>query len=353
MCKRPQTFIVDGSPQPRPCRNCEICEWNRKKHWIGKCVAEREVSDGVLIVNLTYANGYAGADTLIYADFQRLMKRLRKAKYKVRYLVAGEYGSKNGRAHWHAIMFFTGKVPEVEFDQEKYMWEFWPHGFTYFQNPDFRGFAYPLKYIQKDTSKDESAFNMSKKPVLGALYFEALARQYVERGLAPPDFYYSFPHITFRNGKKAIFKMTGKAKEHFVMSYLRQWVEIKGQDQFKMTQALQQEIDRIFRHNKVDLMAEISNIYRTFGWTWKPDDYKEDHYYELQKKIAAERAAKPIPKPSQWHREQEWIEEQVDRSNEAAYLQGYTKKRIKIDGDWEEFTHSQLSRFVPYPDCPF
>ena len=54
---------------------------------------------------------------LVKEDFQKFMKRLRKAQSqvtddKMKYYAVGEYGSKTKRPHYHAILF--GRHPEVK-----------------------------------------------------------------------------------------------------------------------------------------------------------------------------------------------------------------------------------------------
>ena len=67
----------------------------------------------MLGVTLTYKGDVPGSVTLLTADVQKFVRSLRKAGHKVRYMIAGEYGERKGRAHWHAVLFFKGKVPSL------------------------------------------------------------------------------------------------------------------------------------------------------------------------------------------------------------------------------------------------
>ena len=198
----------------------------------------------------------AHAYTLVYADVQRMVKRLRKDNYDVRYIVAGEYGSKKGRAHWHMVLFFNGKAPicEAPADIEKSLlrstpnleaptfstsiceernmyWKYWPHGVAYFEKPEFEGFRYIMKYALKGKleSVQQGHLAMSKKPPLGFKYFQARANQYVEQGLAPQSPEYEFRHdFDTKTGKRRKYWLQGRMRELFVGMFLAAWEERHG-----------------------------------------------------------------------------------------------------------------------------
>ena len=222
------------------CRYCWQCRKNRVNDLVGRCIAEQEYSSQTLAVTMTYGGDVKAAATLIYEDFQKFMKRLRK-KYSVRYIVAGEYGSKKGRAHWHAILFFRGKAPQIkptisdcEGDdiclERNLNWKHWPHGFVLFQQPSYRAFSYLLKYVLKDQQQQVAVTHlaMSKKPPLGFEYVDDYAQRYVDDGLAPQHYFYKFPHVFDAAGRRRQFLMQGKTRENFVTSFQSKWQEQKG-----------------------------------------------------------------------------------------------------------------------------
>ncbi|TNE66277.1 MAG: hypothetical protein EP336_10395 [Rhodobacteraceae bacterium] len=217
----------DGVLQKVACRKCWQCRANRVNDLVGRCIAEDQYSTKTLAVTLTYADteeNAAHAATLVYSDFQKFMKRLRFHGYDVRYVVAGEYGSKKARAHWHAILFFRGKHPEVEINQ-RVSWSYWPHGMSYFQEPDYYGFHYILKYVLKDATLTINVghLGMSKKPPIGHDFFQDRARRYVEQGLAPQSFLYSFDHVFDKKGKRRKFFIQGKTRENFLTTFEHEW----------------------------------------------------------------------------------------------------------------------------------
>lgn len=223
------------------CRNCWQCRANRVNDLVGRCIAEQETSSASYAVTLTYAIGEPNSAVLIYRDFQNFMKILRRRGFSVRYIVAGEYGSIKGRAHWHAVLFFSGAAPETAatLDARKpwqvvldrrFNWEPWPHGFVFFQQPDYGGFAYVLKYALKDQAQQvaKGHLAMSKKPPLGHVYFQNEAFRYVERGLAPQDFFYSFGHVFDAKRQRRRFLLQGKSRENFIEAYLSEWESVHG-----------------------------------------------------------------------------------------------------------------------------
>lgn len=210
-----------------PCRNCKQCRARRVDDLVGRCIAESQIAATTVAVTLTYQGDGMNSVVLHYPDFQRFIKRLRASGVHVRYLVAGEYGSKKNRAHWHAILFFKEPqdLPQMESRQA---WQPWTNkregrGFVYFQQPDYDGFRYVLKYVLKDQDgARQGHLAMSKKPPLGHKYFRQLADAYVAAGLAPQTTRYQFPGVTFQ-GKHRHFYLNGRMKELFLDAFRIKW----------------------------------------------------------------------------------------------------------------------------------
>lgn len=65
-----------------------------------------------------------------YEDIQKFFKRLRKRtdKYeKIRYYIAGDYGPRTFRAHWHCLLFFNSE--KLSSHVREYIRESWPFGY--------------------------------------------------------------------------------------------------------------------------------------------------------------------------------------------------------------------------------
>lgn len=222
MCVTP---IILPEVGPIRCRKCWQCRVNRVDDYVGRCIAESRHCDLALGATFTYGGGdRPEAAVLTYRDFQLFMKRLRKAGYDVRYIVAGEYGSLKGRAHWHAVLFFTGKVPEVE-KYKRISWDFWTEGLSWFEDPSYETIRYLLKYTLKEQTDGGSARHlaMSKKPPLGDAYVRELAAKYVASGLAPQSWNYQLPGILDSKGRLRNFRWQGASRRNLMRYFLEGW----------------------------------------------------------------------------------------------------------------------------------
>lgn len=89
-----------------PCGSCMACRINRAREWTVRICKEAQFYDNVSFFTLTYDdNNIPDNGSLCVRDVQLFHKRLRKAGFKFRYYLCGEYGSKTLRPHYHAIYF--------------------------------------------------------------------------------------------------------------------------------------------------------------------------------------------------------------------------------------------------------
>lgn len=254
MCTEP-LHLSDGT-QAR-CRKCQQCTDDRVDQWVGRCIAESRTSVKSVFLTLTYGrdeHGYeshARASILTYSDCQKYFKQLRKRGLKFRYLVAGEIGSKKGRTHWHILLFFKKQLPDGFWDYGRNSWHrekradavwvplvwsrrfnepCWPHGFSQWDvlhyGHEKGGVRYACKYINKDVDDPEaqSKLCMSKRPMIGAIYFDNLAQKLVDEGVSPQDAYYTFPNqARRRNGKVIRFKLLNRSSDLFCENYILNW----------------------------------------------------------------------------------------------------------------------------------
>ena len=260
MCLAPRT-LDDGTQVA--CRECWQCRKARVDDWCGRCIAEMKTTPvGVHTVSLTYGRGrdadsaYHGevhherAVVLTYSDVQKFLKLLRRHGYPCRYMVTGEYGSKNGRAHWHIVLFWLERVPPgIELEKNHWFgrldeetgehvllqdgspaW-FWPHGHTYWKVGSYEAFRYNLKYVLKaqgqGADEAQSKAVMSKMPPMGAAYFADMGRRYAREGLTPQDGLYTFPEAVRKNGERVQFRLeSGSASARlYADAFVAEWRE--------------------------------------------------------------------------------------------------------------------------------
>lgn len=214
------------------CRKCKRCRDNYVKDWVGRCIAESRTAVKTTSVTLTYGPDASGRKkhertaVLTYSDVQKYFKSLREAGYPLRFLVAGEFGSLRGRAHWHGIFFWQQKVPPYEL-RRNFNDNFWKHGFQFVDEPSYKAVKYVCKYVQKDQG-DEAAqgkLTMSKNPAIGGIYFRQLAQRFVNQGVAPQSPFYRFPEAKKQDGTPVEFYMSGVTADQFREAYVLAFYE--------------------------------------------------------------------------------------------------------------------------------
>jgi len=227
MCLAP---IMIPTGQEIACRNCWQCRAAKVDDWVGRNTAESLTARASHSITLTYGpdeNGnedHIRAKVLTYSDVQKFIKRLRKDGYPCRYFACGEYGDEKGRAHWHLMIYWLGAVPDVPLEK-RFTLEQWKHGWAYFEMPHENSVRYICKYITKNIGKEgrQAKMAMSKKPPLGAAYFQQRANWYVDQGLAPKEPFYSFPDILDGKGNAQKFYLKGASREIFLRAYCVHW----------------------------------------------------------------------------------------------------------------------------------
>lgn len=172
MCQQPyaitrndSTFTRKGKKtQAVPCGKCAQCVKSKLKVWTFRIENHLRVTSNPLFVTLTYSNENLpycvdedtgeifNIPTLKKRDCQLFFKRLRKSYEKSRktkklpikkisYFLVGEYGSRFGRPHYHAIIF--------NLDEPELIATNWGLGFTFTLPLLSGGIGYVLKYMAK------------------------------------------------------------------------------------------------------------------------------------------------------------------------------------------------------------
>lgn len=339
MCISPSNVWVQRGPewvqQPTACRICWRCKENRKNDYIGRCLAEASTSAFSCAITLTYAPRYHDLDDKIINPhhFQLFMKVLRKRGHKVRYLVAGEYGSLRDRAHFHAILFFTHIEPlrdgetvpaynkPAPFCQQvphKEMCHIsdWPHGHVLVDwSVDTRSAAYVCKYLVDDDKKN-IWFSLSKKPALGSAFFAqkaALSRQY---GVLPSTFEYQPPS----GNPNKIYLMTGATRRDY-LNQITQDPSLKP----RMSEWVGKTFDK---HHRSRLLAEAELT------PFSPNHFDEEKFLPAKNRLSA-------------------LHQDVKDLYFLSKNQFLDKKALFVDAEITEMYHLELSNlraiYMPTP----
>jgi hypothetical protein len=172
---RNQGKVVFKSPFPfargfnLPCGQCVGCRLSYSRQWAVRCVHEAQMHDNNSFITLTYSPEELmkreNPWSLDVRDFQLFMKRLRK-RYgkKVRFFHCGEYGDKNARPHYHALLFGHDfedkKLWQVRDDVRLFISdelnELWPYGFSTIGDVSFQSAAYCARYVMKKITGDKA-----------------------------------------------------------------------------------------------------------------------------------------------------------------------------------------------------
>lgn len=190
-----------------PCGKCVGCQIDYSHEWADRMCVELQDNPSAVFLTLTYNNLHLplsdhGYPTLSKDDLQLFWKRLRKAfpERRIRYFVAGEYGPKTYRPHYHAIVYGLGLSDFHDLLQHGYnelrqpyftsakLESLWGNGFILFSDVNYKTCAYVARYVMKKHSKSSDfiksrgilpEFNLSsRRPGIGL----ASAVDYVTSG---------------------------------------------------------------------------------------------------------------------------------------------------------------------------
>lgn len=193
-----------------PCGRCIGCRLEKSREWAVRCVHEALLYDKNCFITLTFDNEHINSvGSLVKRDFVLFMKRLRK-KYGegIRFFHCGEYGSKLGRPHHHAILFnFDFPDKKLFFVNHGFalyrsesLESLWPFGYSTIGNCTFETAAYVARYVLKKVNgdladehycgKEPEYVSMSRMPGIGHDWL-----------LKNPEIY-NYDEVVIRNGIK-------------------------------------------------------------------------------------------------------------------------------------------------------
>lgn len=248
------------------CRKCDECIAARKRMWVGRLLAEQQTCQETWFVTFTYGGGEdnSHADVLRYADVQKTFKRLRKAGYKFKYLAVGEYGGKNGRAHFHVIFYWNSKPPYLQMDK-RINDPMWPHGYMQAEYPRSQqgAAAYIMDYLNK-SSKGDAVLKYSKNPALGEEYLLRYAKAHADEGLAlflDGGATFTIPNNLNKEGK-LFFYPVGKQTtlyEKMIETYLYRWAQLRPDQPLPTSEVVSEYIDVL--DDRYDYLPDLVRRY--------------------------------------------------------------------------------------------
>lgn len=225
MCIKPNTiFLPRGNGYEKtlvPCRHCWACRKNKVDDLIGRMLCESSTASWSNFYTLTYDDRKIVSpkqiQTIVKRDFQNFIKSVRFAGHDVRYMAAGEFGTRKGRSHFHVILCGKGNtLPVSKYWNGKNALEHWPWGHVDIEECNENTIRYVAKYLTKGKAHyvEQSAaphdewVTYSKKPLLGADFIFLKAERQAEMKVFPQTMNYSPPGA--RNNARYTFY--GKAQ---------------------------------------------------------------------------------------------------------------------------------------------
>lgn len=185
-----------------PCRHCLGCHIDYSREWANRMLLELKDNPKAIFVTLTYNPESVpktdnGVLTLNKRDVQLFFKRLRKhfVGVTIRYFIAGEYGPKTYRPHYHAIIYglslsdfndlrYIGcnEIKDPYFSSPLFE-KIWSNGFVQMSSVNYKTCAYVARYVLKKHYKKniaelngaEQEFTLSsRRPGIGLCSVEIL-----------------------------------------------------------------------------------------------------------------------------------------------------------------------------------
>lgn len=228
--KRAIVFKINGSHSgvklKIPCGQCVGCRLERSRQWAMRCLHENKLHEVSCFLTLTYDDDHLPeGGTLVKRDLQLFMKRLRKAKGKVRFYACGEYGDRTRRPHYHVLLFgchFADKrkIRETKAGYTLYyskeLEKLWPYGQNTIGDVTFESAAYCARYVMKKVTGERAEAHyeymdsdgvvrsrvpeftvMSRRPGIGSGWFDKYGNHAYEwdsvvingREVRPPRYY--------------------------------------------------------------------------------------------------------------------------------------------------------------------
>lgn len=193
-----------------PCRKCLGCRLDHSHMWADRILMELPYAEQSWFLTLTYDDMYvpeadlvsrstgeilSRGQTLVKKHVQDFLKRLRfNSGQKFRYFLAGEYGSKTLRPHYHMILFGLSLTEDdlharpKNFEGDQY-WtsdlisKCWHYGYHIVGKVTWESAAYVARYTLKKAKASHETFwqevsglepefqTMSRKPGLGYQFY--------------------------------------------------------------------------------------------------------------------------------------------------------------------------------------
>lgn len=196
-----------------PCGRCIGCRLEKARQWGLRCLHEKKMWEHNLFVTLTYDDVHLPeGGSLCVRDIQLFMKKLRFLKKStkdnpIRFFCGGEYGERNGRPHYHLLLFncwfddlrrvgiFNDPNSSPLYSSET-LTNLWGMGHVSIGEVTFESAVYCAKYAMKKINGDRAKDHyeiidedgvvtdirpefalMSRRPGIGKMYYDKYGQE--------------------------------------------------------------------------------------------------------------------------------------------------------------------------------
>ncbi|AZL82863.1 replication initiator protein [Apis mellifera associated microvirus 23] len=244
-----------------PCGQCLECRLEYARQWAVRCIHEAKMYEDNSFITLTYDDDHLKSPKLQYRDFQLFVMRLRskiradvrasigkanwclltekekKVEYEKRSIgifVTGEYGDKNKRPHWHALLFnWRPRDCEYKYSNDrgdkvfssKTLDALWPYGLAELGSVTFESAGYCARYAAKKLSHgrdDEHDYH----PISKKSSKHAIGKKFLEKFW--PDIF-NHGYIILQDGNKCSIPRYYEKwlSKHYPTEYSRYVTQVK------------------------------------------------------------------------------------------------------------------------------
>lgn len=232
------------------------CRINKAREWTFRICKEAQFYDDVSFVTLTYDEEHVPQNgSLCVRDIQLYHKRLRKAGFKIRYYLCGEYGTHTQRPHYHAIYF------GLSWQDEEAIREAWKNGFVL------------AKPFVPATARYVAKYTVKKK------YGKKAKAYYRERGIIPEfslcsrnppigGAFFTEERVNEHNKKDGSFRF-GSGFVGIPRTFRRKYIaedDVYAKERSEKAYAERVEQDKAYIEKKMALSPDEMETVRAFGY---------------------------------------------------------------------------------------
>lgn len=182
----PKYGYVDKPTMTIPCGKCILCQERQRRDWTLRICHERQMHEQSCVITVSYDPEHLPKDGILDSShWSKFAKRMRKKfPNTLRILAVGEYGSKSGRAHYHAMIFgtdflggaisldMTGKGgPSTQY-QSPELDKLWGMGMARVGHITPASAAYVASYCFKGLGQKPTTLAYPKRPALARPWFD-------------------------------------------------------------------------------------------------------------------------------------------------------------------------------------